>query len=41
VAYRKAHAGFRSIEDLRKVKGIGKKRMDRLRPLVKTAAAHD
>lgn len=36
--YRKAHAGFQSIEDLRKVKGIGKKRMERLRPLVKTAA---
>jgi competence protein ComEA len=41
VEYRKSHGGFRSVEDLRKVKGIGKKRMERLRPLVMTAAAHD
>jgi competence protein ComEA len=41
VEYRKSHGGFRSVEDLRGVKGIGKKRMERLRPLVMTAAAHD
>jgi competence protein ComEA len=41
VEYRKSHGGFRSVEDLRKVKGIGKKRMERLRPLIMTAAAHD
>jgi competence protein ComEA len=41
VEYRKSHGGFRSVEDLRGVKGIGKKRMERLRPLIKTAAAHD
>lgn len=39
--YRKAHSGFKSVEELRKVKGIGKKRMERLRPLVKTAETHD
>jgi competence protein ComEA len=38
--YRKAHGAFRTIEQLREVKGIGKKRMDRLRPLV-TVAKHD
>jgi competence protein ComEA len=38
--YRKAHGAFRTIEQLREVKGIGKKRMDRLRPLVKVAT-HD
>ncbi len=41
VQYRKDHGPFQSIEDLRKVKGIGKKRMERLRPLVITAGAHD
>ena len=40
VKYRKDHGRFQSIEDLRKVKGIGKKRMERLRPLVMTTAAH-
>jgi competence protein ComEA len=37
VDYRKAHGGFRSVEDLRGVRGIGAKRMERLRPLVVTA----
>lgn len=41
VEYRKSHGGFRSVEDLRGVRGIGKKRMERLRPLIKTAAGHD
>jgi competence protein ComEA len=39
VEYRKTHGGFRSVEDLRKVRGIGEKRMERLRPLVVTAGA--
>ncbi len=39
--YRKSHGGFRSVEDLREVWGIGEKRMERLRPLVTTAQAHD
>ena len=39
VEYRKTSGGFRSVEDLRKVKGIGEKRMERLRPLVVTAEA--
>jgi competence protein ComEA len=41
VQYRKHNGPFKNIEDLRKVKGIGKKRMERLRPLVITANAHD
>jgi competence protein ComEA len=41
VQYRKNHGPFKRIEDLRKVKGIGKKRMERLRPLVITARVHD
>ena len=41
VQYRKNNGPFQKIEDLRKVKGIGKKRMERLRPLVITADAHD
>jgi competence protein ComEA len=40
VDYRRAHGRFRTIEDLREVKGIGKKRLDRLRPLI-TIKAHD
>jgi comEA protein len=31
VQYRKDHGPFTSVEDLRKVSGIGKKRMDRLK----------
>ena len=34
VDYRKRHGAFRSVEELRKVQGIGAKRMERLRPLV-------
>jgi competence protein ComEA len=41
VQHRKNHGSFKSIEDLRKVRGIGKKRMERLRPLVITTRAHD
>ena len=41
VQYRKNHGRFKSIEDLRKVRGIGKKRMEQLRPLVITARAND
>lgn len=37
VDYRKSQGGFRSVDDLRKVRGIGAKRMERLRPLVMTA----
>jgi len=36
VDYRKRHGGFRSVDELRKVKGIGEKRMEQLRPLVVT-----
>jgi len=37
VEYRKRHGGFRSVDELQKVRGIGKKRMEQLRPLVITA----
>ena len=37
VEYRKIHGGFRSVDELRKVRGIGEKRMEQLRPLVMTA----
>ena len=37
VEYRKSHGGFRSVNELRKVRGIGAKRMAQLRPLVMTA----
>ena len=39
VEYRKSHGGFRSVDDLRNVSGIGAKRMERLRPLVVTREA--
>ena len=39
VEYRKNQGGFRSVDELRKVRGIGEKRMERLRPLVMTAVA--
>jgi comEA protein len=37
VEYRRRHGRFRSVDDLRKVRGIGEKRMEQLRPLVMTA----
>lgn len=39
VEYRKSHGGFRSVDELRKVRGIGEKRMERLRLLVMMAVA--
>ena len=41
VEYRDSHGSFRSVEDLREVHGIGKKRMERLRPFVMTAVSRD
>ena len=35
VEYRKANGGFRSVEQLDEVKGIGPRTMEKLRPLVK------
>jgi competence ComEA-like helix-hairpin-helix protein len=37
--HRRASGPFRSVDDLRKVKGIGQKRLARLRPLVMVEAA--
>jgi len=41
VEYRQSQGGFRSVDELRKVRGIGQKRMERLRPLVMTAVTRD
>lgn len=38
VEWRKAHGRYRAVEDLQEVKGIGKKRMEQLRPLVMVKA---
>lgn len=38
VEWRKAHGRYRTVEDMRDVKGIGKKRMEQLRPLVTVKA---
>jgi competence protein ComEA len=37
--YRKAHGGFRSVDELRQVKGIGEKLLEKIRPLVRVGAA--
>lgn len=34
IAYRKEHGSFKSVDDLQKVKGIGKKRLERMRHLL-------
>jgi len=38
IDYRKAAGGFQTVEDLRQVKGIGAKKFDRVRPLVRVSA---
>jgi competence protein ComEA len=38
IEYRGSHGGFRSVEDLRQVKGIGAKKFERVRSLVNVAA---
>jgi len=40
VEQREARGPFRSIEDLRNVKGIGERRMERLRPLLIASSVH-
>ncbi|WP_276356316.1 ComEA family DNA-binding protein [Cohnella caldifontis] len=37
--YRNAHGGFRSVDELLQVKGIGAKMLERIRPLVRVGAA--
>jgi competence protein ComEA len=41
VAYRTSHGHFGSVNDLEKVKGIGKKKLAKLRPYLKTDGASD
>ena len=38
VEWRTAHGRYRTVEDLQEVKGIGKKRLEQLRPLVTVKA---
>lgn len=38
VEWRKAHGRYRTVDELQEVKGIGKKRMEQLRPLVTVKA---
>ena len=38
VEWRKAHGRYRTIDELQEVKGIGKKRLEQLRPLVTVKA---
>jgi competence protein ComEA len=38
IEFRTSAGGFRSVDDLRQVKGIGAKKFDRVRPLVMVAA---
>jgi len=38
VEWRKTHGRYRTVDDLQEVKGIGKKRMEQLRPLVMVKA---
>ncbi len=40
IAFRASAGGFRKIEDLREVKGIGSKKFDRIKPFVMVSAAH-
>lgn len=35
IAYRQAHGGFRSLEDLKNVRGIGEKLLAKIKPYVK------
>ena len=34
--YRKEHGGFKKIEDIQKIKGIGKKKFEKLKPYIST-----
>jgi competence protein ComEA len=38
VEWRKAHGRYRTVDELQEVKGIGKKRLEQLRPLVTVKA---
>jgi len=38
VDWRKAHGRYRTVDDLQEIKGIGKKRLEQLRPLVTVKA---
>lgn len=37
VQYRKEHGNFQSVDDLVNIKGIGQKKLEKIRPLVKIA----
>jgi competence protein ComEA len=40
VEYRETRGAFRDVEQLRRVKGIGKKTFDRIRALIEVTSSH-
>jgi comEA protein len=38
INYREAHGGFKSVEELKNIKGIGKKKLEKIRPYVTIGA---
>ena len=40
IAYRNDHGPFKSVDDLQKVKGVGKKKMERMRELLSVKEGH-
>jgi competence protein ComEA len=41
IAYRTANGSFKSVNDMEKIKGIGKKKLAKLRPYLKTDGSSD
>ena len=41
IAWREAHGGIRTVDDLRMVKGIGRKKLSRLRDKVRVSPPAD
>ena len=41
VAYREAHGGFKSVDELKHVKGIGEKKLSKIEDDIEVADAHE
>lgn len=39
IQYRENHGGFKTVEELKKIKGIGEKRLEKLKPFIKLKAS--
>lgn len=39
MSYRETHGGFKTVEELKKIKGIGEKRLEKLKPFIKLKAS--